>query len=69
MNNQDIKWESFKDLFWGRDGGEKVVGALNNKPRNLEFYIIHKSNKNTLMYVSLQQIVKDQLGGRFGVGC
>lgn len=28
-----------------RDGREKVVGVLNIRPRNLEFYIICKSHK------------------------
>lgn len=51
------------------DGGKKAVGALNIRPRNLEFYIIYKSNKNISMYVSLQQIITDQRGGRFYVRC
>lgn len=51
------------------DGGEEVVGALNIRKRKLEFYIICKSHKNILMFVFIQQITKDQLGGRFYVRC
>lgn len=48
-----------------RDSGEKVVGALSIRPRNSEFYI----HKNILMYVFIQQIIKDRLGGRFCMRC